>query len=325
MMTYITIDETKKKFLDDNFNCDGTNITTLNKIETLLEITISNNKFKKFIVLDYDLFKDKKIALQQIRQFQKKYNNDFIIFSNDFNQQDIEFFKANEFYNILPKQDKKIMQDILDKKVNYEYSYGNVEEQDQLEEQLCIFNSDIVNISVTCIEESLIYNTFLFTINLSNYLNALDVNVYTIEHNSNYTQELEEYNYLKPFENYYINSETENNICYSIEDIPFKAVEKINGFYINNYGYYEDKQPIKSDLNIILTDSSMENLNRIKEFEIDDNTYVLLINPIAEQNEYIKSLDIKNLMPIQQISTYNSILNFSIFRKCFEEKIIQFL
>ena len=82
MMTYITIDETKKKFLDDNFNCDGTNITTLNKIETLLEITISNNKFKKFIVLDYDLFKDKKIALQQIRQFQKKYNNDFIIFQS---------------------------------------------------------------------------------------------------------------------------------------------------------------------------------------------------------------------------------------------------
>lgn len=326
MITYITIDETKEKFLKDNFNCDGTNLSALNKIETLLDITVSNNKFKEFIVLDINLFKDIKIALQQIRQLQKKYNNNFIIFSNDFSQQDIDFFKTNEFYNILPQQDKKIMQDILDKKVNYEYNYGNNSSKEEIEEQLCIFNSDMVNISVTCIDEALVYDTFLFTLNLSNYLNALEANVYTIEHNSNYTQDLEEYKYLKAYENYYINSQTENNICYSIEDVPFKAVQEVDGFYINNYGYYEDKQPIKTDLNLIITDSSLDNLNIIKnEIEIDDDTYIVLLNPILEQKDYIDSLGIKNLIPIQHITTYDSLLNFNIFRKFFEDKIIQFL
>ena len=155
---YIIKDDEKIKYLKDNFNnynLSGHNITTLNNIEIFLNNSIKSLSTNKFVILDFDLFNKNIVeTISKIRSFQRLYDCKFIVLSDDYNKEEIQEFKLNDFYNLAIVNNNTIMQDILDGKVDENYEYIKSDEAD-LEEEFFIIKENMVNVSVSCISKDL--------------------------------------------------------------------------------------------------------------------------------------------------------------------------
>ncbi len=327
---YIIKDDEKIKYLKDNFNnynLSGHNITTLNNIEIFLNNSIKSLSTNKFVILDFDLFNKNVVeTISKIRSFQRLYDCKFIVLSDDYSKEEIQEFKLNDFYNLAIVNNNAIMQDILDAKVDENYEYIKSDEAD-LEEELFIIKENMVNVSVSCISKDLEYTSFLTSLNIANILSLFDVNVYCIQQEDrDYLSNLCDNKIIIQEEDYYVNKDSDK-ITYCT-DIPYKAsIEEDPVFFIHNLGYTEDidDSVVKSDVKILVSDSNISNIEKIRQVEISDDTHILIVNALLEQKEYINSLKIKNLHYINAIHSFKSTNNFSTIKNIFKDKYIEFM
>ena len=327
---YIIKDDEKIKYLKDNFNnynLSGHNITTLNNIEIFLNNSIKSLSTNKFVILDFDLFNKNVVeTISKIRSFQRLYDCKFIVLSDDYSKEEIQEFKLNDFYNLAIVNNNAIMQDILDAKVDENYEYIKSDEAD-LEEEFFIIKENMVNVSVSCISKDLEYTSFLTSLNIANILSVFDVNVYCIQQeDKNYLSNLCANKIIIQEEDYYVNKDSDK-ITYCT-DIPYKAsIEEDPVFFIHNLGYTEDidDSVVKSDVKILVSDSNISNIEKIRQVEISDDTHILIVNALLEQKEYINSLKIKNLHYINAIHSFKSTNNFSTIKNIFKDKYIEFM
>ena len=327
---YIIKDDEKIKYLKDNFNnynLSGHNITTLNNIEIFLNNSIKSLSTNKFVILDFDLFNKNVVeTISKIRSFQRLYDCKFIVLSDDYSKEEIQEFKLNDFYNLAIVNNNAIMQDILDAKVDENYEYIKSDEAD-LEEELFIIKENMVNVSVSCISKDLEYTSFLTSLNIANILSLFDVNVYCIQQEDrDYLSNLCDNKIIIQEEDYYVNKDSDK-ITYCT-DIPYKAsIEEDPVFFIHNLGYTEDidDSVVKSDVKILVSDSNISNIEKIRQVETSDDTHILIVNALLEQKEYINSLKIKNLHYINAIHSFKSTNNFSTIKNIFKDKYIEFM
>ena len=327
---YIIKDDEKIKYLKDNFNnynLSGHNITTLNNIDIFLNNSIKSLSTNKFVILDFDLFNKNVVeTISKIRSFQRLYDCKFIVLSDDYSKEEIQEFKLNDFYNLAIVNNNAIMQDILDAKVDENYEYIKSDEAD-LEEELFIIKENMVNVSVSCISKDLEYTSFLTSLNIANILSLFDVNVYCIQQEDrDYLSNLCDNKIIIQEEDYYVNKDSDK-ITYCT-DIPYKAsIEEDPVFFIHNLGYTEDidDSVVKSDVKILVSDSNISNIEKIRQVEISDDTNILIVNALLEQKEYINSLKIKNLHYINAIHSFKSTNNFSTIKNIFKDKYIEFM
>lgn len=326
---YIIKDDEKIKYLKDNFNnynLSGHNITTLNNIEIFLNNSIKSLSTNKFVILDFDLFNKSVVeTISKIRSFQRLYDCKFIVLSDDYNKEEIQEFKLNDFYNLAMVKNNTLMQDILDGKVDENYEYIKSDEAD-LEEELFIIKENMVNVSVSCISKDLEYTSFLTSLNIANILSLFDVNVYCIQQeNKDYLSNLCDNNIITQEEDYYVNKDSDK-ITYCT-DIPYKAsIEEDSAFFIHNVGYIGDiNDSVNSDVKILVSDSNISNIEKISQIDIADDTHILIVNALLEQKEYINSLKIKNLHYINAIHSFNSTNNFTTIKNIFKDKYIEFM
>lgn len=327
---YIIKDDEKIQYLKDNFNnynLSGHNITTLNNIDIFLNNSIKSLSTNTFVILDFDLFNKNVVeAISKIRSFQRLYDCKFIVLSDDYSKEEIQEFKLNDFYNLAIVNNNAIMQDILDGKVDENYEYIKSDEAD-LEEELFIIKENMVNVSVSCISKDLEYTSFLTSLNIANISSVFDVNVYCIQQeDKDYLSYLCANKIIIQEEDYYVNKDSDK-ITYCT-DIPYKAsIEEDPVFFIHNLGYTEDidDSVVKSDVKILVSDSNISNIEKIRQVDIPDDTHIFIVNALLEQKEYINSLKIKNLHYVNAIHSFKSTNNFSTIKNIFKDKYIEFM
>lgn len=327
-IAYILDSENKKKeFLNNalkKHNVSSHIITKINNLEIFLNYLLKSFKDNDFIILDFKLF-DESVskALVKIRQYEKLYDCKYIIFPSDkLSEEVLEEFIINNFYNI--SLNEKVLNDIIEGKVDENYTFTKTDEE-KMEENFYVFKNDFTNIKVSCFSEYLSYLSFLVSINIANFLEKAGTNTAYLQYHN-------KVDYLYPFYERGIFERLEddsyknlkNTIEYKINDVPASFYKKDSAFLVFDCGHINanDEFIIKSDIQIVVSDSNFSNIEKLKEQVLSQkNTYVFIIDVLAEQREYIDSLNINNLYYINSINSIFSLKNSDVFHKVFKDFI----
>ena len=328
-VSYVIYDEEKLKFLQETLkhlkdDLYGQKIQTMNNTDIFINSVLPAMSTSDFVILDFNLFNNDIVkAISKIRGFERRYDSKYIILTDSLTDEDIEEFRINNFYNLSINGNKQILIDILEGKVDENYTYGKKTDEEKIDEDYYIFKNNVVNIEIACIDQKLDYLSFLTSINIANYIDRIKGKAYYVQFHSDedFVYDLYFNDILIQKDDYYVNEK--NNVIYSIGMVPHRVSIDPTGFHLYDLGYFDDinNTMLDYDMKIIISDSNIANIKKIKEIDIKDNTHVLIVDALLEQKEYINSLNIKNLKYVKGISSICSVSNSEVFREMLKDFI----
>lgn len=316
----IIMGENKNSFIDvlagEKYSISGVNITNVNTGEGIVRQLSQKYKDYDFVVIDFDMLdRDIPLTTSTIRSLERMYDSKYIILLNSLDENLVYEFTINGIYNFVNVGNTKLLNDILDGKVdgNYDYIF---EDPDEKKTDL-IFDFELTNISVSSSKENE-FLSFLLSLNLVNYLDSIKSSAYYINcQNKKYLESLEFINAIEAIDKSTFKSKT-CNIIYSFDEAPHYLKDSSACACVYDLGSRDTK--INSDIKIFVSDSSIINVEKVKNKKQVDGEYIFIINPVKELVKEIEQRNDTKFIP--KIKSVFSLENFEVFEEIFEENAI---